>query len=172
MLRVALQRWRANLFKRNDYYDSIGTIADTFRLRRSFSKWRSALKIRQQAAWKNDMRSRMKLVRDRRDTAAKLQAWTIWKRALKLHSVEVECVNMLEGRFLKKWRASLQRIDGMTSAADQYRGKCIMRTTDYCWDRWISATRLHAFESTIRQKLNLRIMGVALSNWKIATWVL
>jgi protein SFI1 len=141
-------------------------LSDGRRLKAALQLWKVKLKERKQAHWRDDMRLRMKTVRDRHEVKLKKDAWAKWRQSYRSHIAEQHHSQQLVLRFFNKWRTTLARLDRLEDAANRLR---IVRTKtqkERCWDLWRKAMEMRKVERMMAERVGLRIMSNAMDRWR------
>lgn len=128
--------------------------------------WRAKLRERKQVQWRENMRARMKIVRDHHDLKLKKDAWAKWRQSYRSHISEQHYSEKLVLRFYTKWRTKLVHLDRIENAGDQLvksRGKT---QVERCWSLWKRAMDMRKTERAMAERVGLRILASAVDLWK------
>jgi protein SFI1 len=171
VVRQALHRWRTLTASRRDLYQRVAATADNRRLRAALHVWHARLRERKQLKWRQDMRARMKVVRDKHDHQLVQDAWAQWRQAFRLRMSEQRYYQSLAMRFYKKWRLKLHQVDSLENKADHFVAIREKRQAARCWDLWKREMGLRRAESMLVESVGLRIMFSAMETWKRRMYV-
>ncbi|OSD01620.1 hypothetical protein PYCCODRAFT_1445611 [Trametes coccinea BRFM310] len=166
ILRRALQRWRQRTAARRELYQRVAALSDRRCLKRAFHVWKLKHKEKRQVQWREDMRSRMKAVRERDELILKKEKWARWRQAYRLQQLERKFFHKLLMRYFDRWKNKLRKADELEAAADHFIYVKEERTLERCWDIWRQATELRVAEKFMRDRVDLRIMASALDTWR------
>ena len=161
-----MQRWHKRIQDRIQREDEQVRHFKSLQLRSLFSAWQNKLRAKRQIAWRNDMRQKMKLVKNKADERILRTAWKQWRR-LQLASVaEAHYHSTLLTRHANKWKASLIRLDNLDNIADEFAANLHSRILETFWMRWKIHTSLRHDEQTMVQRVNARLMTNAFDRWQ------
>lgn len=132
--------------------------------------WKAKLREKKQANWRDDMRARMKAVRDRNEERVKKDAWAKWRQSYRSHLSEVQFSRRLLLRFFNRWKACLVQLDQLEAAAEHLRRVRMERQIELSWDLWHRAAELRHAERIMRERVDLRIMANVVDAWKRRWW--
>ncbi|KAI0341741.1 hypothetical protein BDW22DRAFT_1485199 [Trametopsis cervina] len=166
IIRLALHNWRAKTAKRRELYHRVAKMSDGRRLKTAMQLWRTKLKERKQAQWRNDMRMRMKTVRDNRDLKLKKDAWAKWRQSYRSHISEQHYSEKLVLRFYDMWRRRLAQLSRLEVAAIQLSKTKEKSQRERCWDLWRRAMDMRKAERTMKERVGLRILSNVIDVWK------
>jgi len=144
----------------------VRVLDNTRRLRVAIAHWCHRLKAKRQAAWRDDMRAKLKVTQERKNAKVMKDAWAKWRQSHQSHLSGQHYAERLVLRFLQHWRRRLFVVDHLESAADQFFNASVGRKTEMCWNRWRLAMETRSTERIISERVGLRIMGKALKTWK------
>ena len=166
ILRLALHRWRQRTAARQDLYVRVCLLSDQRRLKGALELWKTKLKEKKQADWRNAMRARMKAVRARREGKLLKDAWAKWRQSYQSHLSEQHYDGRLVGRCLRRWRARLAGLDELDAAAEHLEYVRLERRGERCWDLWRRALDLRRRERVMAERVDVRVMGQVLDAWR------
>lgn len=121
---------------------------------------------RKQLEWREDMRGRMKAVRERGELRLKKNMWWKWRQSYLSGLAEQQFSRKVLTRFVNKWRTRLRKLDELEAAADYFEHEQDERLRNNLWDAWRHRTELHHVEKTMTARVNLRIMANAMDVWR------
>lgn len=166
VVRLALHRWRSRTAARRDLYQRVATLSDSRRLKAALQVWHARHRERKQLKWRQDMRTRMKVVRDHHDHLLKKDVWAKWKLAFRGYLAHQHYSQQLLIRFHDKWRQKLVKFDRMDATADTFaagKEKSLVRKYWNMWERAVSARRA---ERVTIERVDMRILASAYDVWK------
>ncbi|KII88582.1 hypothetical protein PLICRDRAFT_698940 [Plicaturopsis crispa FD-325 SS-3] len=166
VVRLALQRWRARTEAHLDLYERVTILANKRRLRSALSAWRTKFKHSRQIHWRNDMRAKMKSVREKREGKLRKDAWAKWRQSYRSHLSGLHYSERLVLRSFQRWKDRLTAIDRLEDAADEFTRRRELRIREECWMRWRKAADIGDAEKTVIERVGLRIMGNAMDAWR------
>ena len=162
--------WRTRTAQRRELYTRIASLSDRRLLKRFYYLWkqkgRERKHHRKQLEWREDMRSRMRAVRERDELRLKKDMWAKWRQSYLSHLSEQQFARKVLVRFFNRWKARLKRFDEMDAAADHFVYVREERSMDRYWEAWRRATALRLAEKTMRHRVDLRIMANAMDMWR------
>ncbi|KAG6911480.1 hypothetical protein DXG01_014554 [Tephrocybe rancida] len=166
LLRIHLQRWRHINASRCDIHQRITTMSDNRCRRKALSIWRSRLREKEQDKWRQDMRQKMKIIREQREHKLCKDALAKWRQSYRSHISGQHYVERLVYRLYKRWKTRLSTINELELAAgDAFQAsqeKIFLR----CWDRWRIATDMRVSERVMAERIGLRLMSDSMSVWQ------
>lgn len=166
ILRRALQRWRQRTAARREMYLRVAALSNRRCLKRFFQVWKLKLKEKKQIHWREDMRGRMKIVRERDELRLKKNMWAKWRQSYLSHLSEQRFARKVLVRAFHRWKARLKKLDEMEAAADHFVYVREDQTLDRYWETWRRAAELRRAEMTMRQRVDLRIVANAIDIWR------
>ncbi|KAI0637076.1 hypothetical protein C8Q77DRAFT_1215897 [Trametes polyzona] len=166
ILRRALQHWRKRTAARRELYLRVAALSDRRCLKRALHVWKLKLKEKKQIQWREDMRARMKAVRERDELRLKKDAWAKWRQSYRSHLSDHHFARKLVIRFFNRWKDKVRSLDGLDAAAEHFVYAKEERAVERCWDTWRRATQLRLAEKSLRERMDLRIMANAMDVWK------
>jgi protein SFI1 len=161
-----MERWRNRTASELELYSRVTTLADTRCLRAALTIWESRLKEKRQTEWRNDMRMKMKTVREKREGKLRKDAWAKWRQSYRSHLSGQHYTERLVLRFFRRWKTKLSAVDHLEAAADGFLNGREDRAVNRCWDYWRRAVELRNAERSVVERVSLRIMEDAMSVWK------
>ncbi|KAF9532236.1 Sfi1 spindle body protein-domain-containing protein [Crepidotus variabilis] len=166
VLRLHFQQWKSRIAA-DKAREHAQVVAFTSRhIKRMFQAWQTKLKQRKQAAWRHEMRQKMKLIKTKADTRIRREAWTKWQNTLLLRRAHHHYEIGLLFRFHNRWREKLIQISLMDQKADLFSQNASLKIVDRSWDRWRSIAVLCHRETILAQKVNNRIVETAFNLWR------
>jgi protein SFI1 len=151
---------------RRALYQRVGSVVDTRRLRAAFSCWKLRLKAKRQTEWRDGMRMKMKIIREKKEAKLRKDAWAKWRQSYRSHLSAQHYAERLVLRFLHRWRERLAKVDHMEAAADEFLYDTVGRRAEKCWDHWKVMMELRNSERVISERIDLRVMGNTLKIWR------
>ena len=136
VLRLAIHKWRARTAAHNALYDRVATLSNNRRLRQALSKWKAKSKEKRQVQWRNDMRSRMKMVRDNHEQKLVQDVWARWRQGYQLHLSDQHFAEKLVYRFFNRWRCRLAELEQLDAAGDHFISIRESMSMERSWHVW------------------------------------
>lgn len=165
-LKRFMQRWRKRIQDGIEREDDLVKEFNSLRLRSLFSAWQNKLRVKRQIAWRNDMRQRMKVVKNKADERILKTAWKQWRRIQLISAAEAHYHSTLLIRHVNKWKDNLIRLDNLDNTADEFAANLHSRSLESFWTRWKILTGLRHDERTMVQRVNARIMTNTFDRWR------
>ncbi|RDB21456.1 hypothetical protein Hypma_011541 [Hypsizygus marmoreus] len=166
LLRLSLQRWRNMTASRRDLYRRVTNLSDKRRLKVAINIWRAHLKNKQQHEWRNDMRLKMKTIREKRELKLRKDAWAKWRQSYRSHLSEQRYAERLVFRFYDRWKSRLSAVVDTEATADEFFKSAGYRAVERSWNCWRKATELRALERVMSERVELRLMGQSMVTWQ------
>lgn len=166
VLRSALYKWRCLAASRRERYQRVATTADHRRLKAALHVWRARLRERKQLRWRQDMRARMKAVRDNHDRQLVRGAYAQWRQAYRLQLAEQQYYRTLAAQVFRRWRAKLVQVDQVENKGDQLVALREKRQVARFWDLWRKELALRRAESVMTESVGLRILAATFDSWR------
>ncbi|KAF7440452.1 hypothetical protein PC9H_000797 [Pleurotus ostreatus] len=166
ILQTQFQRWRSRTSSKLELYARIATISDNRLIRRMLDVWRAKLKVKRQNKWRQDMRKKMKIIRERRETNLQKEVWMQWRQLYRSRLAHEYYSKRLLLRFHKRWKDSLVNLDHLDTIADNALKSTDSRLLSGFWYRWRRALEIRSAEKAVEESVNVRIMADALTKWK------
>ena len=171
ILRVSMQRWKAKIQKRREYYQQISATFASRRLKLAMDMWRMKLHAKRQIQWRESMRSRMKVVRLNRERKLKNDAWAKWRQLYQSRLSTQHYSKQLLARSFSRWKGRLAEVDEVEDAGENLAQVFDSRRASKFWHIWRKASALRTTESLLVERVNLRVMNDAITVWKKRMWV-
>ncbi|ESK93040.1 spindle pole body duplication -related protein [Moniliophthora roreri MCA 2997] len=167
VVRIHFQRWRQRAVVHRELYSRVAAVANARCLKAAFKVWKQRMmervKEKQQAAWRQDMRSKMAIVRKRHNEGVKRDFFLRWRQAYQLRAAEQHYQERLVVRCYLRWKETLHGIYHLEANADQaYYETFVARF----WDHWRRRTELRVPEKVVENRVAFRIKSEALGVWK------
>jgi protein SFI1 len=166
-----MQCWRARHQSRNAVLLQLVKRANDRRLRVAFKTWAMKLKGKRQADWRDDMRSRMKLVRGKRENRLRKDAWAKWRQSYQSHLSVHRYNEQLVLRIYIRWKTRLSEVEQQEAVADEFLCRVERGEVERCWQFWRKASDIAAAEQVILERVGLRVMGEVLDVWRKRMYV-
>lgn len=166
ILGSAVRRWRNATATLREKQKHAVTLANTRCLRAALTLWEAKLKQKRQIAWRNDMRAKMKTVREKRDLKIQKDAWAKWRQSFRSHLSELQYNERIILRFFLRWKSSLSKLDRLETAADQFYRRSRCSAVVQTWKRWKRALAVSDAEKAVSAKISLRINRDVMQVWK------
>ncbi|KAH8106712.1 Sfi1 spindle body protein-domain-containing protein [Cristinia sonorae] len=166
VLRLAIHKWRTRTAQHKALYERIATLSNNRRLRLAIQTWKGKLREKRQSQWRNDMRSKMKLVRNNHERKLVRDAWTTWRLGFQAHSADEHLSQKLLLRFFNKWRARLGSLDALDTAGDRFIAVRDSMALDRSWQVWRHSFHILQSERTMTDRVGMRLLSEAMVVWK------
>ncbi|KAF9246283.1 hypothetical protein BU15DRAFT_85063 [Melanogaster broomeanus] len=166
ILGSTLRRWRnatATLLERQEH---VATLANTRRLRAAMAMWKAGLKEKQQIAWRNDMRAKMKTVRGKRELSIQKDAWAKWRQSFRSHLSELQYSERIVMRSFLRWKTTLSQIRRLEATAYQFHRRTNSSDAILAWKRWKRMVAIRNAEKVVRSNVGLRVKCEVIQVWK------
>lgn len=141
------------------------------RLKRFFDLWIDQLNRRRQEKWRQDMRMRMKVVRDKREARIRRDAWANLRRRYQLRLAAQKREQRLIRVSLNRWRRRLDHIDRLDMLADETAQRGLKRLVLQNWARWKHVLGLSFSEKLFVERNDRKTMKSAMAMWRKQTCV-
>ncbi|KAG2158311.1 uncharacterized protein EDB93DRAFT_1120813 [Suillus bovinus] len=169
ILGSSLRSWRNATATRLEMHARAASIADVRCLRFAIGAWHAKHKQKKQLQWRNDMRAKMKTVRERHETKLIKYAWIKWQQSHRSILKELQYNERIVARFFVRWKNSLLKLDHMDSAADEFTRRIKGSAAHRAWRHWQKAMAARDAGKTVAHKAALRIKGTVMDLWKKQT---
>ena len=166
LVRLFLQQWRDRLIARRSAEDEHVARFSTRLLKRLFGLWKAKFKQKEKAAWREDMRQKMKVIKRRSDLRIKRDAWTKWQRVLLLQRAQKHYEIGLLCRYFSKWQEKVVLLEALEQRADIILKEADFRLLDRLWHQWKFNTALRHKYLIVARRIESRILADALNKWK------
>ncbi|KAF5391431.1 hypothetical protein D9757_002037 [Collybiopsis confluens] len=169
LIRKFFQHWHRRMESYRTLYNQIEASANRRFQRIFYHTWKQCLKARMkqklQAQWRQEMRTKIHLLRQKRDNRILREAWDNFMWSHRLFTADRHYDGQLLIRLLRRWKAKLHNeYERETVANDVFRGR-LSSVVEICWDRWRVSTDLVRIEKVVKERAGLRIMGEVLDTW-------
>lgn len=161
-----MERWRNQTASRLELQSQVATLANTRHLRAAFVGWRSRLKEKRQIDWRNDMRGKMKSVREKRERKLRKDAWAKWRQSYRSHLSGQHYIDHLVLRCFQKWRTRLSDIDRLEVAGDEFLRLKEAKGVEGCLTYWRRAAELRNAGRSVTETVSLRILVSKMDLWR------
>lgn len=141
-------------------------LANTRCSRAALTLWKAKLKQKRQIAWRNDMRAKMKTVREKRDLKIQKDAWAKWRQSFRSHLSELQYNERVVLRFFLRWKSSLTKLDRLETVADRFSRRSTCSAIVQTWKRWKRALAVSDAEKALTVKISLRVSREVMQVWK------
>ncbi|KAH9946207.1 uncharacterized protein BXZ73DRAFT_86381 [Epithele typhae] len=154
VLRRALQHWRKRTAVRRETYLRVSALSNRRFLKRALQAWKVKTKEKKQLHWRDDMRMRMKTVRERGELRLKKD---MWARQLSRRVVQ---------RFFGRWKSKLRQLDQLEAAADHFVGVREETALVRVWETWRRSSELRHAEKALTERINFRLKTSTMDIWR------
>ncbi|RPD79963.1 hypothetical protein L226DRAFT_550172 [Lentinus tigrinus ALCF2SS1-7] len=166
ILRRAFQRWRQRTAARRELFLRVATLCNRRFLKRFFQVWKTKYKEKKQVQWREDMRARMKAVRERDELRLKRELWARWRQVYLSHVSEQQFSRKITARFLNRWKDKLRQLDELDAAAEHFVYVREEKVVDRYWESWRRALDLRRAEKIMKERVGLRLMSNGMDTWR------
>lgn len=166
LIRQALHQWRSLAASRRDLSQRVATTANNRRLKAALQIWHARLRERKQLRWRQDMRARMKAVRDSHDRQLVKGTYAQWRRAFRSRLAEQHYYRTLAVKIYRRWRAKLVETDQLENKGDQLVALREKRLVAGCCDLWRKELGLRRAETSMTESVALRVLAAAFNTWR------
>jgi len=139
-------------------------------LKRFFDLWTDKLKRRRQERWRQDMRMRMKIVRDKREARMERDAWAKWRHLFHLYLAAHNRDRRLTRVFFVRWRQRLEHIDRLDILADETAQRGLKRLVMQKWAWWKHVLELSLSEKVFVERNSRKTMENVMAMWRKQTY--
>lgn len=134
-------------------------------LKKLFNIWRIKLKSKQQAQWRQQMRLKMKAVREKREIMLKKDAWAKWRQSYRSHLSDLHYSERLVLRLYRRWKERLSESEQLETTAAEFSRAAEKQVVERRWNHWRRATELRDTERVVAERVSLRITGEVWNVW-------
>lgn len=165
-MRLAIHKWRTRTAAHKALYDRVAVLSNNRRLRLALQIWKSKLKEKKQAQWRNDMRTRMKTVRENHERKLTQEVWLKWKQSYLSRSADEHFALKTAAKVLKKWRTRLASLDELDAAAEHFVSVREDSSMQRSWQVWRHSLHVVKMERLMADRVTLRVLSEAMNFWK------
>jgi protein SFI1 len=166
IIRLSLHHWRNLVHSRTELYQRVTRLDNERRLRKILNRWVRKLQDSRQANWQHAMRMKMKIVRDKRDSKLRKDAWAKWRQSYQSHLSQQHYSERLVIRSFRKWKDRLFALDHMDTAADNRVSIMERKFLERTWNAWRRGVDMKLTEKAMSERVCIRLIGEAMSLWK------
>ncbi|TFK54938.1 hypothetical protein OE88DRAFT_1653513 [Heliocybe sulcata] len=166
VLRIAIHRWHSKMVQSMEAGEQVAKIYDNKRLRLAMTIWRQKAQEKKREKWRQDMRAKMKSIREKREIQLLKDAWAKWRQSHQSHLSGRHYDGKVVRRLFKLWSSKLVEVEHMEAAAEEFCTVRSSRAVGHVWRQWRRATELKLAERTVVERTGFRVMADALSTWK------
>ncbi|KAG6818169.1 hypothetical protein H0H87_000074 [Tephrocybe sp. NHM501043] len=173
ILHVHLRRWRDAVLSRRDIYQRIATLSDNRCRRKALTQWRDRFQARKQNKWRQVMRERMKVIREKRELQLRKDAWAKWRQLYRSHLSSQHYLERLVQRFYECWKQRLVTIGKFETIADGAYQASQERDMIQYWNHWRTSRDMHSSERLMDAQLeamqlnSFRLCDKMLYAWRV-----
>lgn len=165
----ALRRWHNRAVLLLEREERAARVADVRRLRVAVAVWRSKLKEKRQLMWQNEMRAKIKIIREKRGYRVQKGAWAKWRQAYCLRLAEMQFTERWKTRFFLRWRMKVAKIDRLEVSAIDFSDRLSCSAVVSAWKRWRRAMSVLRAEYSVTVNVGLRVKREVIHVWKKRT---
>ena len=163
LLRETIQRWRARAGSCRALSQQAAELSDKKCLKGAFRAWNARLAEKQRAKWRNDMRLRMRHIREKREKRLQMRVWIKWRQSFQSVGFYNEHIAI---RTIRRWKQRLVQVGQFEDAADDLLQKANERILVKCWNTWRKTNETRSAERAIVERVGLRVMNRFLNIWR------
>jgi protein SFI1 len=135
-------------------------------LKRLFELWKAKFKQKKRAAWREDMRQKMKVIKWKSELRIKREAWTKWQRLLLLQRAQKHYEVGLLSAVSVDGKKRLLELESLEQRADMFLKEADFKLLDRLWHQWKFNTVLRRKYLIMARRVESRILADALDKWK------
>ncbi|KAL4254064.1 hypothetical protein ABKN59_002448 [Abortiporus biennis] len=166
ILRLAIHKWRNLTATRLEQYHRVAQLSNQRRMKLALHIWKSKFREKKQIEWRNDMRARMKKIRENRDRRLLEFVWTKWRQGHELHLADSRFSQNAVVRCWTIWKSKLASLDGLDATADMFLHEKEIGVVENFWRTWRHAASLKTAERTMSDRVALRIQAQYWDAWR------
>ncbi|KAG6832361.1 hypothetical protein H0H92_002629 [Tricholoma furcatifolium] len=166
VVRIHFQKWRNVIARRAEIWRHAAAQSDNRRLKKALTTWISQSKERKQIKWRQDMRTKMKMIRTKRELKLRKSVWDRWRQLSQLQLLHQLFNKRLVHRFYDRWKQRLSTLNNLELIADDAFQGSQERVLARFWDRWRTSNELQVSGHIISEQIKLRLMSNAISLWR------
>lgn len=170
-LQLCIHRWRNRTLASRKLLERVANLENSQHVRTAFTVWREKTKDREQTRWRASMRSKMKLIRDKRDLKLTKDALAKWKQSHRAHSADQHYARSLILRHYDRWRIRLAHLDQLDDAADRLSRVIEGGVLEKYWHVWKRASQLQLAHKIVTENIGLRVKTDVMDVWRKQMWV-
>ncbi|KAG6332366.1 hypothetical protein ID866_6722 [Astraeus odoratus] len=165
VLGSALHRWRnraALLLEREGHATRV---ADVRRLRVAMAVWTAKLKERRHLMWRNEMRSKMKITRQKREYKIQRDAWAKWRQAYCSRLAEMQFRERSIMWLFFRWKMKVAKLERLEVTAVEFSQRPSCSVIAGAWKQWRRAVSIRHAEHTVMANVGLRVKREVMDVW-------
>lgn len=128
--------------------------------------WKAKLKEKHLAKWRDEMRHKMKIIKDKVALRLQKDAWAKWRQSYLSHLSGQHYTEHLLFRFYCRWKERLSRRDELENVAELHFGALEQRWVGRCWNLWRRASDMRNAEHVLIERVNLRLVSNVMDIWR------
>ncbi|KAJ7156026.1 hypothetical protein C8R43DRAFT_1087387 [Mycena crocata] len=166
ILRIYIDRWRTRTATSIERVGRVANAANVRVLRSAFGVWRAKTKEREQARWRASMRSKMKIIRDKRELKLMKDALAKWRQSHRSHLADQHYTKSLALRYVCYWRQKLADLDHLDILADEFSRVSDGGILERCWHYWKHESQLQIAHKIVTDSIALRVKTEVMDVWR------
>ncbi|KAJ7219221.1 hypothetical protein GGX14DRAFT_541179 [Mycena pura] len=166
ILRVRINQWRARTAVHSELLGRVANLANDRLLRASFTTWKAVTREKQQVRWRGSMRSKMKFIRDKRESRLVTDALVKWKQSHDIRTADQHCHRTLLVRYCSWWRKKLGHIDQIVDLANELSRVADHGVLEKSWYYWKHASQLQLAYRIVTDNVGLRVKTEVMDVWR------
>jgi protein SFI1 len=116
------------------------------------------------------MRSKMKVIRDKRELKLMKDALTKWRQSHRTYSADRHYTRSLILRHHDRWRKRLAHLDHLDDVADRFSRVIEGGVLEKFWHRWKHASQLQLGYKIVTDNIGLRVKTEVMDVWRRQMW--
>ena len=165
MVQQALDKWKQRFLKHQQLYKHISDLSDRRILLTFVRIWREKAIEARQKKWRQDMRSKMKIVRQNADSRLIRECWAMWRHSAQSHAVYQAYLDKLILRAFVTWRNKMVKVEQLSITADEFQSNRRASLVTY-WRKWKGMAECRSAERTMVHRIKLRLLDSAMGKWR------
>ncbi|KAJ7452477.1 CTLH/CRA C-terminal to lish motif domain-containing protein [Mycena galericulata] len=166
ILRLCIHRWRTRTVASQERIGRVTNVANRRHLEVAFGAWKTKTREREQARWRDSMRAKMKLIRDRRELKLMKDVLERWKQCYKTRVAVQHYTDALTARYYRRWRRRLAHLDHLDDVADGLSQVVEGGVLERCWYRWKHESQLQVAYKIVSDNVGLRVKTEVMDAWR------
>ncbi|TDL27501.1 hypothetical protein BD410DRAFT_714677 [Rickenella mellea] len=166
LTRTYLQQWRWCLSAQRDAFQQVARLAESRTLKGSWGIWKKKQQERKLIAWRNEMRVKMNLLKDKKGVKIKKDAWVKWRQLFQSRLSSQRYLHKLCIKIFTKWRYRKYVIDRMEALGDDTIETNELRIMTRYWEQWKVILMWKERERHVSSLVASRLRKEAMLVWK------
>lgn len=159
------QQWRRSTAAHQTLYHRVAILAESRMVRSFFRNWRSRMRQKQQQDWRMAMRTKMAMVRRKREDRLKREVWSIWRRSHQFSQAGNRYDARLVLQNYMRWKARLAHVEELVQLGDVAIRDNNIRLVEQAWNIWVRSTQLRSAENLVSNRVGQRVKVEIMETW-------